>query len=90
MSTLACSEIIQQIIDSGDVELFVVFGVGGIIALTAIIGGTISSIVSTRSREATRREIAAYVAEGSITPDDAVAMINAGEKKIGCGAKRQV
>lgn len=32
----------------------------------------------TREREQSRREIAAYVAEGSITPDDAVRLMAAG------------
>ena len=35
-------------------------------------------IVRTRHRERTRREIAAYVAEGSITPDDGARLLAAG------------
>ncbi|MDX9911984.1 MAG: hypothetical protein RBS39_09145 [Phycisphaerales bacterium] len=35
-------------------------------------------IVHTRQRERTRREIAAYVAEGSISPDDASKLLAAG------------
>jgi len=81
MSTFACNETLEMVLNNDNIEMFVVFGVGGLIALTAIIGGTISTVFSTRSREATRRELAAYVAEGSITPDDAVAMMNAGEGK---------
>jgi hypothetical protein len=50
-------------------------------------------MVVSRNREATKRELAAYVAEGSLDPDKAVAMINAGrphweagkpESKGGC------
>ena len=35
-------------------------------------------IAKTRAAEQTRREIAAYVAEGSISSEDAVAMLKAG------------
>ena len=85
MMTLACGNFFEQVLNHGDIELFVVFGVGGTIALVAILAGTISSVMKTRSKEATRREIAAYVAEGSIKPEDAVAMLNSGESaKDGC------
>ena len=40
-----------------------------------------------KAREESRREIAAYVAEGTISPDDAVRLINAGEE-VGENAKR--
>jgi hypothetical protein len=52
--------------------------VGGItVALVAIVFGTVKSMLDTRAREATKREIAAYVAEGSISPDDAERLIKA-------------
>lgn len=57
----------------------IVFVVGGLIAVIAIVFGTVAKIITTSSRERTRREIAAYVAEGSIEPDKAIAMLNAGE-----------
>ncbi len=61
-----------------------------IIPILAIAGGILVAIVymvfeavrkmsQTRSREASRREIAAYVAEGSISPDDAVRLLNSGK-----------
>ena len=50
-----------------------------IIAIIAIVFGAATKIIVGRSREQTKREIAAYVAEGSIDPDKAVAMLNAGE-----------
>jgi hypothetical protein len=60
----------------------VIFVVGGIIAVVAIVFGTITSawakISEARAREESRREIAAYVAEGSIEADKAIAMLNAG------------
>lgn len=55
-------------------------GVGLIIAAIAIIAGTIKSIARTKAREQTKREVAAYVAEGTISPQDAERIINAGRK----------
>ncbi|MCC6228064.1 MAG: hypothetical protein IT432_02435 [Phycisphaerales bacterium] len=59
---------------------------GEIIPLGMLVVGAIwivasyaNSIARTKAREESRREIAAYVAEGTITPDDAVRLINAGE-----------
>ncbi len=48
------------------------------VGVIAIICGTISSVAKSRANEATKREIAAYVAEGSIDPDKAIALLNAG------------
>ncbi len=79
MMTLACENFFQQALERGDFEMMVVFGVGGTIALVAILAGTITSVLKTRAKEATKREIAAYVAEGSINPEDAIAMLNAGQ-----------
>ena len=55
-----------------------VVGIGGSIAIIAIIASTISKVTVTRAREQTRREIAAYVAEGTLDPDKAVEMLKAG------------
>lgn len=63
--------------------------IGGItVALVAIIGGNIRQVMKTRAREESRREIAAYVAEGSMAPADAERLIEAGTKAnraTGCG-----
>ncbi len=40
---------------------------------------SVREVRQTRETEQTKREIAAYVAEGSITPDDAVKLLQAGE-----------
>ncbi len=56
-----------------------IFVIGGLIAIIAIVFGAATKIIVGRSREQTKREIAAYVAEGSIDPDKAVAMLNAGK-----------
>jgi hypothetical protein len=44
---------------------------GGGVAMLAIIAGADRRMSNTRHREATKRELAAYLAEGSITADDA-------------------
>ncbi len=62
-------------------EAFLIVAVGGGI-FCAIIGTITSAIRKTRVeryREESRREIAAYVAEGSITPDDGAKLLNAGK-----------
>ena len=59
-----------------------------IIALVAVVSGAITQSAKTKQREQTRREVAAYVAEGSMTPDEAERILKAGraEKKGGCGS----
>jgi hypothetical protein len=43
-----------------------------------IVCATIAGAAKTRHRERTKRELAAYVAEGSLDPDKAIAMLEAG------------
>ena len=56
---------------SDNIELVIIFGIGGVVAIIAIVFGTISSTANRKETERTKREIAAYVAEGSMTSDDA-------------------
>ncbi len=58
------------------------FLIGGVIAIVAIISCTVTKVAVSRSRERTRREIAAYVAEGTIDPDKGVEMMKAGAKEV--------
>ncbi len=51
---------------------------GCLTGMVAIVGGFASVVMKTRAREQTKRELAAYVAEGTLDPDKAVALINAG------------
>lgn len=65
--------------------------VGGIIiALVAIVSSMIVSASRTKQRESTRREVAAYVAEGSMSPEDAERILSAGEpaSSASCGSKK--
>jgi len=48
-------------------------GVGMVIAIVALV----ANMYKARAREDTKREIAAYVAEGTIDPDTAIALLKA-------------
>ena len=73
MHFLAQDDFFSQLIQT-DLIIPVVAIVGGIsVAIVAIL----RSMVVAKAREQTKREIAAYVAEGSIDADKAIAMIGA-------------
>lgn len=76
--TLAASEVPEQVLRN--VVPLTVFFVGGVVCIVWVIAATIDSIVKARGRERTKREIAAYVAEGSISPVDAERLLTAGDK----------
>jgi hypothetical protein len=67
----------QEILDN----IVPIIAIGGsmTLAFAGIIAGTVRRIVLGRSVEQSRREIAAYVAEGSVSPDDAVKILAAGK-----------
>jgi hypothetical protein len=48
-----------------------------------IISSTIESVLKSATRERSRREIAAYIAEGSMTAEEGERLMNAGKRK-GC------
>jgi len=74
--------LVQTIIENEDTMIpFVIFGVGGIVAVVAIVFGAIRSISLNNEREKSRREIAAYVAEGSMSPDDGAKLMSASADK---------
>jgi len=64
-------------------EEFVLLGGLALCVITGIVFGTFSKIVTSLARERTRREIAAYIAEGSITADEGERLLRAdiGEKQ---------
>lgn len=51
------------------------------VAIVAILAGTLRSVLVARAREQSRREIAAYMAEGSISPDQGERLMAAGNPK---------
>lgn len=52
----------------------------GAVAIVAIVSGCIKSIVSSVARERSRREIAAYIAEKAMTPEEGERLLAAGKK----------
>ena len=76
-------ETILQIItgDRGMFTIFIIFGMGGLIAIIGIVFGSIKSTAETKEREKSRREIAAYIAEGSMSAEDGERLLKAGNPK---------
>ena len=75
-------EIIHNITSNEDMfSLFAVFGMGGTIAIVAIVFSAVRKMVVSSNVEKSRREIAAYIAEGSMTPEDGERLLNAGKGK---------
>ena len=70
------NETMKYIFDDGN--LFWI--VGGLIAIVAIVFGTLSGAIKSVARERTRREIAAYIAEGSMSPEQGEKLMRAAPK----------
>lgn len=68
------------VLASSEGAMVAALAVGGsfLVAIIGIVAGTIQKTTITKQREQTRREIAAYVAEGTISPDDAAKILAAG------------
>lgn len=66
-------------LDDGDVMKVITFGIMGLVAVVWIIASSIRSAIVGRAKEATRREIAAYIAEGTMTPEQGERLMAAGE-----------
>lgn len=67
-------------VQPNDVTMVVMVG-GMVFAIIAIVGSYVTKIVRVRSFEASRREISAYVAEGTISAEDATKLLAAGAPK---------
>ena len=70
----------------GDEIAVLAVGGGLVIAVISIVTSAIHRTTVARQREQSRREIAAYVAEGSMSADDAAKLMAEG-KGPGCGWK---
>jgi hypothetical protein len=64
-----------------DEAIFVVLIAGGVVGL-CIFCATVHAIFKRGSYERSRREIAAYVAEGSMTPEDGERLLTAETKSM--------
>jgi len=62
-------------------DLFVPLLMAGV-GLVWIVLGTVTGMVKSVARERTRREIAAYIAEGSMSPEQVEKLMKAGKR---CG-----
>lgn len=64
----------------GDTIIPVIAIGGGLcVAIVGILTSSWQKVRTTQAREESRRELAAYVAEGSISADDAAKLLNAGK-----------
>ena len=71
-------DLVQTIIENEESVIpFIIFGGGAVVAIIAIIFGAIKRIAMNSEREKSRREIAAYIAEGSMSPDDGIRLLKA-------------
>jgi hypothetical protein len=71
------SDIMAKLLESDNLVLIV----GGSIAVVAIVSSSVSSVLRAQARERSRREIAAYIAEGSMTPEQGERLLTAGSLK---------
>ncbi len=70
------NQLMLAAIDDNSVTVLVILGC---IAITIVAMATVYYHQKNKLREKTKQEIAAYVAEGSMTPEDAERIINAGK-----------
>ncbi len=65
-------------INSSDFVPIVAIIAGCAVGAVAIIGGMLAAVSQRKQIERSRREIAAYIAEGSMTPEEGERLLNAG------------
>lgn len=80
MFTLAGVSVDGMVSDGNLIPLVAIVG-GLSVAIIAIVFGCIAGIITNKQKEETKREIAAYVAEGTIDADKAIAMLNSSGSK---------
>ncbi len=67
--------------DPGQLVPVLVLGGSMVVAVVAILAGISAAVLQSRDRERTRREVAAYLAEGSITDDQADRLLRDSTRK---------
>ncbi len=60
-----------------EMEVVLVIAMGMSVAVIGIIAGTIKHVTTVKAREESRREIAAYIAEGSMSPEEGERLMRA-------------
>lgn len=61
---------------SDDVAMFGIMMMGAVVLIVWLVVKHVSDVMKTRQVQQTKRELAAYVAEGTITPEDAVRIMS--------------
>ncbi|NUQ68993.1 MAG: hypothetical protein HUU18_12050 [Phycisphaerales bacterium] len=79
MHTDTEASIIQQLLNE-DILIPSIMMAGGVVIVLIC---SVSSMVRSVARERTRREIAAFIAEGSLTPEQGERLMQAGRSKCG-------
>ena len=74
---LLATDFFDKLIEENLLIAFIAIGGGFCVAIVAIVFTCVKEMVVQRSREHTKREMAAYVAEGTVDPDKAVAILKA-------------
>jgi hypothetical protein len=81
---------LNQLVENNQIIPVVAIGGGLTFVTVGAIVSSIRAMVVGRAKEQTKRELAAYVAEGTISAEKAVEILNAGKKstdgKGGCCA----
>jgi hypothetical protein len=77
LQTMTLSDLVTQLIDSDNLIWVGALSLG----FVAIVCRTARTIVSSLARERTRREIAAFIAEGAMTPEQGEKLMAAGESQ---------
>ncbi|MEE2896788.1 MAG: hypothetical protein VX726_13730 [Planctomycetota bacterium] len=67
-------EVISNLTSTGSITIMLIFG----IPIVAILVGGMKAILTARAQERTRQEVAAYVAEGSMTAEEGERLLRAG------------
>jgi len=80
---MAFEDIVQEIVSDED-KFIPVLITGGILILITV--KSAARVLMSMGRERTRREIAAFIAEGSMTPEQGERLMAAGNPRMpGCG-----
>jgi uncharacterized membrane protein YcjF (UPF0283 family) len=91
MLTLGCGEeFVLELFDNEEFVAIVAITMGCITGMVALLSTGIAGVLKTRARETTKRDVAAFVAEGSISAHDAVAMLNADRPNWEAGVAEQL
>ncbi|MEY3231923.1 MAG: hypothetical protein RL689_2012 [Planctomycetota bacterium] len=76
MQTQAAADpVVSRLLDDGVLVPLVMMG--GVVLIVAI--NVVAGVLKTNARERSRREIAAYIAEGSMTPEQGERLMKAGK-----------